>query len=315
MNTDIIDYIFAIAPLFIGHILIPPISHFIGNERYPRELSFLYDFKPHGLNSIKDIERLLYNSSLPLISYQTITHMFVHADMNHLLHNLEGLLYSSYPVYKEFGIYGLYMTFLLGGVSSIIPTPLYDIQKDTNVSKLEKYVSLKDSQLANVIPKSVLTWFDKPLKKVAKEVGNAYYNMATFYFCGSSGGTCALIGCNFIIVIRDSYKLLKKAYLSSLNNNNDNNNNNNRNNRIQRNENKLTFNEKYQLFSYAICTLKTISYFSKELNMVHGNGNDLTIFDNINHAAHLQGSLFGTAFGIIFGIAVPYLQRNRSILL
>lgn len=304
----LVDYIFSIAPLFIGHLVIPPISHFIGKESYPHELRFLYDFKPNGLNNIKDIECLLYNSSLSLISYQTITHLFVHADMNHLLHNLEGLFYSSYPVYREFGAYGLYMTFFLGGVSAIIPTPLYDMQKDGTISKLEKYVSLKDSQLSNVVPKSVLTWFDKPLKRVAKEVGTVYYNMTTHYYCGSSAGICALIGCNFIFVIRDSCKLLKKAYLSL-------NNDNSSRSRIQRNENTLTFNEKYQLFSYALCAIKTLSYFSKELNMIHGNGNDMTLFDNINHAAHIQGSLFGVVFAITFGVAVPHLQRRRGIVL
>lgn len=308
MLDEYIEYIVAIAPIIIGHVIIPPISHYIGTEKYPPALDFLYNFKPLAIRSLKDLESLMYKSSLPLDSIQIITHMFVHSDTSHLLNNLDAILYSAYPVYREFGMRGLYTTFLLGGISAVIPSPLYDIQKDGNVSKLEKLVSLQHSPISTIVPKSVLSWFDKPLKEVAKGVGNAYYKITTFYMCGSSGGACALIGCDLILVIRDSFKLITKAYKSYQINNNNNRNNN-------RDEHRLSNREKYLLLQYGLCTIKTLSYFTKELNMVYGNGTTGVLFDTINHAAHLQGSLFGMAFGLVFGVAVPYIQRNRLILL
>jgi hypothetical protein len=177
------------------------------------------------------------------------------------------------------------------------------MQKDGNVSKFEKLVSLEDSPIGTVLPKSVLSWFDKPLKQVAKGVGNAYYKVTTFYMCGSSGGACALIGCDLIFVMRDAYKLISKAYNQMGNNNN-------------RDNNRLTNKEKYLLFRYGLCTIKTLTYFTKELNMVYGQGiNSTTLFDNINHAAHLQGSFTGILFGVLFGCVIPHFQRSRLIIL
>ena len=305
---EYVDYLAAILPLLMAHFIIPPISHYLGAERYPPNLEFLYYLKPLGIRSISEIESIMYKSSLPLNSIQIITHMFVHSDTSHLLNNLDAILYAGYPVYKELGIYGLYATFLCGGISAVIPSPLYDMQKDGNVSKFEKLVSLEDSPIGTVLPKSVVSWFDKPLKHVAKGVGNAYYNATTFYMCGSSGGACALIGCDLIFVMRDAYKLILKAYNQMGNNNNNNNHN--------RNNNRLTNTEKYLLLRYGLCTIKTLTYFTKELNMVYGQGISSTIlFDNINHAAHLQGSFTGLAFGILFGIVVPHFQRSRFITL
>jgi membrane associated rhomboid family serine protease len=312
MLDEYIEYFVAIAPILIGHLIIPPISHYIGTEKYPPALEFLYNLRPSAIRSIQDLESLMYKTSLPLDSIQIITHMFVHSDTKHLLNNIDAILYSGYPVFREFGIRGLYTTFLLGGISAIIPSPLYDIQKDGNVSKLEKLVSLQDSPISSVVPKSILSWFDKPLKEVAKGVGNAYYKITSFYMCGSSGGSCALIGCDLIFVIRDSFKLVTKAYKSYQISNNNNGNINRLNNR---DENRLSNREKFLLLQYGLCTIKTLSYFTKELNMVYGNGTSGVFFDTINHAAHLQGSLFGMAFGVVFGVAVPYIQRNRSILL
>lgn len=240
---------------------------------------------------IAEIERLMYNQSLPLNSIQVITHMFIHADSTHLFNNITSLLSGGYRVFKKLGITGLMATFFIGGISAVIPTSLYKIQRDTKVVQV---ITLRDSPISIIVPKSILSWVDKPLQAVAKKVAEVYDKFIPVRMCGSSGGVCAVIACDTILAIRDASKSLLKVYKSV----------------------PLNFEDFGLLGDVFSSTALSLLHFSNDLNMIYGFDSVLHSISNtsalcsINHAAHVQGSLAGIAFGVVFGITIPYLQRK-----
>lgn len=309
---ETVGYLILISPLVMAHFIIPPLSHYEApstREKYPPSLNFLYDYLPieiqpgtyendsiERMKVIKQIEVLMYTQSLPLDSPQVITHMFIHADTNHLSNNLINLILAGYPVYKEFGIVGLTTIFFLGGISSIVNTPLYKKQRDTNV---ENIVTLRRLPLANIVPKAIISWIDKPIQFVSKIIVDVVVKNNPSKMCGSSGGVCAIVACQSVIVVRDVCKLMLKVYNSI----------------------PLTGREKWELLLSSLNTFGSLSYFTNELNMVYGydsillSNNNASLLYSINHTAHLQGSLAGIAFTIVFGVALPYVQRSKHFLL
>jgi len=300
------DYLISISPIVICHFLVPPLSHYNGTEElYSPELNFLYELVPEELRPstirndfknqkkwIAEIEKLMYDQSMPLDSIQVITHMFIHADSIHLFNNVSCLLFGGYRVYKKLGIFGLYATFFIGGISAVIPTTLYKIQRDTQV------VQVVTSRTRNKLPKSILSWVDKPLQAVAKKVAEVYDKCIPVRMAGSSYGVCAVLSCDTILAIRDASKSLLKVYKSI----------------------PLTFEEENALlFEFVGCTFSTLLHFSNKINMIYGDWIlhsviNTSVLHSINHAAHVQGSLAGIAFGIVFGVAIPYIQRNVHLI-
>lgn len=245
-------------------------------------MRFLYDYLPieiqpgtyendpiERMKMIKKIEVLMYSQSLSLDSPQVISHMFIHADTNHLTNNVINLIVAGYPVYKEFGIVGLTTIFFLGGVLSIVP-----ISKSERDTAVENRVTLRHTRIADIVPKSIISWIDKPLQFVSKIVVDVAIEMYVnpIKMCGSSGGVCAIIACQSLIVARDACTLMLKV----------------------QNSMPLTRKEFWNLFLDLFGTVSTLPYFTS-VNMVYRydsallSNNNTSLLYAINDNAHTQG--------------------------
>lgn len=182
--------------------------------------------------------------------------------------------------------------FILGGISSIVPSGISS--KSDRDTAVENKVTLKNTRIADIVPKSIISCIDKPLQFISKIVVDVAVEMYVnpIKMCGSSGGVCAIIACQSLLVARDACTLMLKV----------------------QNSMPLTRKECWNLFLDLFSTVITLPYFTS-VNMVYGyaallSNNNTSLLYAINENAHVQGSLAGIAFGIVFGVALPYVQRN-----
>jgi hypothetical protein len=129
-----VDYLLAFMPIAAAHVAIPPISFFRGERLRDVQLQtffdFIYSMFPGDLFTAHFVRSLMYNSAnWPNVDTTIITHMFVHANYEHLFGNLIAAFQASFPIYQEFGALGFYFLFISGGTIASFPSFLHDDQK------------------------------------------------------------------------------------------------------------------------------------------------------------------------------------------
>ena len=128
------EFLIQFLPIAIAHIALPPISYFSG-ESFDSEFlndlfASIYSAVPQSILNRRFIYSLVNDSSNGTdLRWTMLTHIFVHTSYEHMFGNLSAALQFSYPVYNEFGTFGLYFLFLSGGAFASLPTFLKKNQK------------------------------------------------------------------------------------------------------------------------------------------------------------------------------------------
>ena len=294
-SFKVLSYASALVPIVGGHIIIPPLSHYRGQEKNSSNI-WQYDITPAKFQpKMKNFYNALtlgFRDSTPLLCYRRLTYIFVHDNNSHLKGNLVSLVYAGYPVYKHLGAVGFYMTFILGGMAASIPSPLTkkikELQKKYNMLYLEKELV---KPITSIMPGFLRRWFDAWIKNLGRNRATTYLSIDRFSV-GSSGALYAIYGCNSYFFVQDSYKLYKSSR-SGIN--------------IRDACKQLSFLS--LLFCVSVLpVLYQLEACYRMYEKLHPEESQRH-YDNIGRAAHLQGA----AFGFIFAAYVKSLTRYGII--
>ena len=269
VKSDAIQYLFAVSPLVFGHIVIPPISFFYG-EDVPPVFEFVYRYiTPGEFLSLNSVLSLTLDPSQDKSLEQWLpwfSHMFVHGTYKHLLQNIQGLLLSGYPIYSALGFDTMCLLFILGGACSELPSIIHE----TQVGKLPGTA---------LLPRFVRQGLRNLLKFLRREV-----------HCGSSGGIFALIGSSTVLNVRCAYRLAMECHRAG------------QSMRSRSRKGKIGtgfYNYirgligrllKFDTVSLACRVCGEYLTIAKEVDYLTSESNS-----KINYAAHVQGYLFGCA--------------------
>ena len=200
------DYIVAIAPLVIAHIILPPLSYYeIIPEKMSPEIQQLFDmmysFLPERFLSERFVESLLFDDEQKhMVTY--LTHIFIHGSYSHMFNNLVGTILFGLPVYNEYSTFGLYFVFLSGGIFAAMPSFLkIDQQKEVSRLIASQVTISNDSTGSSYLPKKFKYYWNKIANDSATTLVALYHPKKS---CGSSGAVCALMGCQMVLLLRDS---------------------------------------------------------------------------------------------------------------
>lgn len=319
-HTKYFEYALSISPIILGHLIVPPLSFFTGNESPPKEV---YEFYvkyiiPDFLLDFNFVYSLLIDSDINKRQIeQWLSYMFVHGNYLHMVSNLINAIHHGYLVYCEFGLLGFYVCFIFGGICAVIPSSLHNEQEKTFVKGCEALLSSYGDPF---VPNSLKNYWHTFCKNVAPISTIALPSKT----CGSSGAVCALMGCELGLLIRDVVAIVsvevnkrsvtkvsrllspetiiqKESILTSILK------------CIFKDEN--IFNKTFQ-----ICC--TMSYLNSEIYQIYNfatpnksssGGNSWGQWlksSRIGHSAHVQGMFFGTAFAALFAPRWPqYMHR------
>jgi membrane associated rhomboid family serine protease len=332
------SYSWAMLPIVLGHVVIPPLYYFRG-QRPPHEIfPVIYACLPRFMVSEEFVVSLALNlTKSGYQPYQWLTHIFVHADYPHLLNNLMAACTLSGPVFKEFGAQGLYFLFLSGGLIASAQR----LFKDTQVNG---FTSLWRGVVRDIAGASPIT------EKISTKLGNMTQKLSSRLFtksCGSSGAVCALLGCEFALVLRDVSIIVYnvgKAFIEGpprdinagriysvdslarttivdgvvVRN-------------ASRDPNSPTVSERFayalrefqmirglRLMGHVYTLVGSYTYIQREGSELFHEFENVSNFSermakawdlaSVNHLAHFQGALYGIAFGAVFGWLVPAVK-------
>ena len=166
--------------------------------------------------------------------------------------------------------------------------------------------------------------------------------------CGSSGACCALSGCTLTLLLRDCFCLLREIHYDE--NEMEYHRHNvsttiDSNGEIIRATNSTSFTpggmmyfikktiakfrrmagtKGFRTVIKLLSIYQIVQQFSNELGIIHpsysGSGSEVQTFWKkasslafVGHASHLQGTLYGAAYGCLFGIIMPSLRSMKYI--
>lgn len=128
IESSFIEYLMYFSPVIFGHVIFPPLSYFVGDKNEFLQ-SVVYPNLPPEFFERRLIQSMLLDQNQKDVVETYVTHMFVHVTYQHLFSNLFSAIQLGYPVYCEFGVFGLYAVFFGGGVFASVPSPLHLGQK------------------------------------------------------------------------------------------------------------------------------------------------------------------------------------------
>jgi membrane associated rhomboid family serine protease len=118
-------FLAAASPLVLAQLMIPPLSYFIGERSDLPFLDLIYRLlTPPEFFNLKYLHSLMFNPQ-DLEGdriYTILSYMFVHGDYSHLFNNLQSFVINGYPVYREFGMIGMYAIFFGSGIVGVLPS-------------------------------------------------------------------------------------------------------------------------------------------------------------------------------------------------
>lgn len=193
------DYLFAFAPLALGHLAVPPLSVFDGRELPPFPLlELLYDLWPAGYLSRQNIMALTVSGDAKELHRRNFTYIFVHADYSHLFGNLLSAFQCGFAVFQELGAQEMYLVFFGGGAAASVPSIL---KIDQHKQLAQQFVSLPEGTFS-----SLPRWLRDPVASVNGKVVDAMQKVisSTSLTCGSSGAVAALMGCSLSLFVSDA---------------------------------------------------------------------------------------------------------------
>jgi len=206
---DPTGYLWGLFPLAVGHILVPPISHFrlMGIvsklEDVPPLLRNIHENSPLSEGQVMSMT-LRDRGEVELHRY--FTYNFVHVNYAHMMSNLFGLMMYSFPVYDVIGPDGLLMLFFAGGCVSALPSPLKDAQKESAVNKMGRVVESSVEKLPDLIANQLK---DSPLSETAK-LATRWSIERPRVMVGSSGSVYTVAGASLCCMAVDVYDTIQE---------------------------------------------------------------------------------------------------------
>ena len=280
--SDLAYFLFNVfLPLFVGHVIVPPLNggltekDVLINNKYLEDIVVLLQdlFTPPEFRSSSYVrENLCYPIQKGGVSYKNITYMFVHESWNHMFRNLWGIFTTGNYLYKQTknSTNTVMTVYFVSGVVAIIPLK-YDIKNWTKV----------DSSL-----------FTKVVEQI-KNISNINFINTQITGCGSSAGVFGLLGASSIFalssIIRNTRKWIRTVQ-----------------NHCRGKSPKTTFEiaclvaastVRIYSFSGVGLVLGSITFCLDIIKKHYDKANGVIILDRTNHDAHFKGFLVGVGFG------------------
>jgi membrane associated rhomboid family serine protease len=314
-----LNYIYALLPIVISHLAVPPLSLLEGNESIeqlspwfasiveafyltapPQLLSRRYvQSLCCDMNSEKSIAELIDSGDATRLSY-----LLVHADYGHMLSNLRAIATFGYPVYRQLGPGGLHALYLLGGVAAIWPSPLH------NKTVRQRAAVLEDT-LVDMVPGFARALLPEYVQSHAYRVGSfltgKVLDALPRIACGSSGAACALLGASLVFEVRELWALWGEMFPSTAFGGVGRRLDGRKGASGVTAESRFTLARLWRLWHHALYLANVMSYMSQEVTMLAMSREALfelskrygffSVF-SIGHSAHVQGCLFGLSVGL-----------------
>ena len=327
------QYILAFSPIFLSHILLPPISYFDGYESNLL-LEDLYSLFP---SITKDfVLSLMLNPSVHTFpkSYQFFSYMCVHGSYAHMLGNLYTAFVLGRPIFYQFSSLGLFFLYLSGGIISSLPSKFsLDNKRYLDEAIHDTFVIRNQAYIPN---------FAKNLwNKHVPGIGARIVNLAMpKYLCGSSGAVCALLGASIVLSLRDLFNspYMRQLYPSSspspspasssvsdarmTDSSSDAHVFDPSGRRLHLSKPPPFLLDPHFLHHvYTLCT--SLAYIFSEYSLMypskdgfsahfHSRLAEILELSRVGHVAHFQGTLYGAAFAGTFGVVLPFILRRAA---
>jgi membrane associated rhomboid family serine protease len=324
MGWNIVDEIAAIVrfaqaflPLGILHFALPTLSYFEGEQPLLEFLSDFYRSNTEICNRDVLYSLTLDNFDRKRNGTQLLSHIFVHVNNAHLYNNLIGAFQFGYEPFLEYGAEGFYSIFLLGGIFAALPLRLFSEGKEVAAKRWESL--LKDK--SDSVTPSLLSGFQSSIAKISgKFLADA---LAPTRGCGSSGAVCALAGSSLVIHTKKLVSAVQCEYQDYKKDRENQSyvNKPKKHQQVWLSMNRFITNNGWELMRVA----KLVTYLSVEF-MTQTSVDTSTSRDQsfasrfidimnksqLGTEVHLQGAVFGIAYTIFFGVAVPTYTRSRK---
>ena len=192
-------FLLTFAPIAVGHCAVPPLSVFEGKEEPLNDFfMLLYEAWPMGmLTKQRVLSWTISSADRGQLTSRHFSHVFVHANYQHMLGNLVSALQCGYAVFDELGVADMYFVFFGGGAAAALPS-LLKLEQDKLMA--ESLVGLPASA-TKLLP----DWLARPMRsgsdKLVGVVQQAISKVS--YSCGSSGAVSALMGCKLALMVTD----------------------------------------------------------------------------------------------------------------
>ena len=310
-----LKYAYALLPIVISHLAIPPLSLLNGEqslEQFPPwfvsivELFYSNLTPPQllsrrfveslccDMNSAKNqsISEMVESGDLTRLSY-----MLVHADFQHMISNLRAIATFGVPVYRQLGMEGMHVLYLLGGVAAIWPSLLHD-------KTVRQRAAVLEDTLIEYVPGAVRALLPDYVQQHVYSAG-AYLTGKVLdalprVACGSSGAACALLGASMVFEARDLLLLWREMTMTV--------GRVHQNKRRVAGETLVTPARLWRLGQHALYLMTAVSYMTQEVQMIAMSRTALFSLSkqygflsmfSIGHSAHVQGCLFGLLAGYL----------------
>jgi membrane associated rhomboid family serine protease len=257
------EFLCSTSPLWIGQLLIPPLSYFSGLER-SELFNALYELTPSEYLSLWNVQALTFDPkevTNPKKFYTWISYMFVHGDYSHLINNLQGFLLCGHSVHQDLGHVWFYSIFLGSGVAAMYPSPLRKMQLENRSNFIQRW-------FGHLIPRR---------------------------YCGSSGGVFGLVGAGLTIKFLNLSSLFYQSYRRTKFRRQDDI----RNRRavsISTDASKIVvdFLSQPGVIQIVVSVVSTVLFISREYEL-ELKGTSI----NTDHVGHIQGFVFGAGLALV----------------
>ena len=201
-------YLAAITPLYICHLIIPPVSHYLGHEQYKGGWDMLFYVRPQrytpSLQNLKNVWNLIHDPSRSSHLLR-ISRLFISYDNKDLIYCIENISMISYPIYRELGVLGLYMVYFLGGYAGSDGRLYKRRENDDSYSEYFKQVPRPYYGNTNAIISMISCGAVIYLKECYKIGGkNGFRETNIFQFCISY--YCAVLSVNVVRLFNKEYR-------------------------------------------------------------------------------------------------------------
>lgn len=301
-------FLFTFAPIAIGHCAVPPLSVFEGKEDTLNEFfMLLYEAWPKGmLSKQRVLSWTISSADRGQLTSRHFSHVFVHANYQHMLGNLLSALQCGYAVFDELGTADMYFVFFGGGAAAALPSLLKLEQEKIMAESLVGLPASATKLLPDWLALPVRSGSDKLVGVVRQAISKVSYS------CGSSGAVSAFMGCKLALMVTDFALDVRRNWIVlrdfELRESHRAVGGSNR----QENWARRVLSRTVKSFGSAVrspgfgwrllSAVNVLRLLLVDAQYLLGGGSGSALFReepvNIDRAAHLQGALFGALFGI-----------------
>lgn len=264
----------SVFPLVAAHLLYPPLSTLQGYERVPSVLAGLYSLLPREILRSSFISQymLLENTWHQEKFVAWISHLFIHGSYSHLINNICGIIAAATPIRQRLGTTAIYVAFFGGGICAALPSPIHSAQVLRSSREIVRSID-------GLAQGSLLGWIARPILSGGAKLIQKISELTDLRCCGSSGAVYSLWALSTVLLIEESIF-------------------------VQKDKGGAKYEKFAVITRNSLSILSFTTYVMAEVNDVFGTS-DKGVFEavfsqgqNIGHAAHLQGAIFGAIVGI-----------------